>query len=438
MKRNILLLSSIIIFMSQVFCVVHAQEQPVIRDSIYSNILQEKRAIEIKLPDAYKAESTNKYDVIYVTDGEWAMTPFSFIYKWAEDEDFVPPAIIVSIPNRYIEERNQRDRDFLPVHVPHTEIYGGDFSGIPKENNGVLGIDLEWDMKNQFYKIAKIYRGQNWHSGRISPLTLPGLNIKEGDYLQSIDGTVLKEDINPYALLVIKADTIVTLSIHSKPTFKDSKEVKLKPIPISENDVNFLRYNDWVWSNIEKVDKATDRKVGYIHIPDTFFEGLEFFFRYFYPQVHKQALIVDIRFNSGGFPPFYMIERMNGKLYFTSQLPFGRVSTPGFHGPEICITNQWAEAGGDMFVSIFRQSNSGLTIGNRTCGTLAATGARQLLDGGVVIFPAIGGIVDQNSQKVIENIGVSPDVEVINRPDDLTHGKDLQLERSIEEIMKKL
>ena len=91
-----------------------------------------------------------------------------------------------------------------------------------------------------------------------------------------------------------------------------------------------------------------------------------------------------------------------------------------------------------MFVSIFRQSNSGLTIGNRTCGTLAATGGRKLLDGGIVIFPAIGGIIDHHSQKAIENIGVSPDVEVINRPDDLVQGKDLQLERSVEEIMKKL
>jgi predicted alpha/beta superfamily hydrolase len=127
MKKIILALSLslILIFISQVFCVVYAQDHPVISDSIYSGVLKEQRSIKIQLPEAYKPGSTDKYEVIYVTDGEWAMHPFSFIYKWAQDENYVPPAILVAIPNTYINKANQRDRDFLPVHVPEPAISGG-------------------------------------------------------------------------------------------------------------------------------------------------------------------------------------------------------------------------------------------------------------------------------------------------------------------------
>jgi tricorn protease len=329
---------------------------------------------------------------------------------------------------------------FAELGHSHTEIKGGDFPKISKENNGVLGIDLEWDTKNQFYKIAKIYRGQNWDSDRISPFTLPGLNIQEGDYLLSIDGTVLKEGVNPYALLVNKADSTVSVCIHSKPTFKDSQTVKVKPVPVSE-DGNFLRYNDWVWNNIEKVNKATGGKVGYIHVPDTYYPGLESFFRYYYSQMTKQALIIDIRFNAGGFSPYSLVERLNRQHVFNFRLPHGKAPVsepdPGFFGSKVCIANEWSESGGDMFAAIFRQLNSGLIIGKRTAGSLSSTGGFRLIDGGIIIYP-VQGPQDFNGNRFIENIGVSPDIEVTNRPEDMGRGKDMQLMRSIEEIMKKL
>lgn len=118
-------LASVLIFIAGIFCAAYAQEHPVISDSIYSGVLKEQRSVKILLPESYKAGSSDKYEVIYVTDGEWAMDPFSFVYKWAQGENFVPPAIIVAIPNRYIDKANQRDRDFLPIHVPDLAISGG-------------------------------------------------------------------------------------------------------------------------------------------------------------------------------------------------------------------------------------------------------------------------------------------------------------------------
>jgi predicted alpha/beta superfamily hydrolase len=124
MKRTILS-TLIIILATQVFGFVAAQERHPISDSLYSNVLKEQRPIKVLVPETYKPGSDEKYEVIFITDGEWAMDPFSFVYKWAQDEKYVPPAILVSIPNRYVDNKNQRDRDFLPVHVPNPEISGG-------------------------------------------------------------------------------------------------------------------------------------------------------------------------------------------------------------------------------------------------------------------------------------------------------------------------
>jgi predicted alpha/beta superfamily hydrolase len=116
-------LSLIILFIVQGS--VSAQDNSVISDSLYSNILKEQRSIKILLPESYKPGSTEKYEVIYLTDGEWVVNLFPFIYKFAKDENYVPPAIIVAVPNTYLKKANQRDRDFLPVQVAEPAISGG-------------------------------------------------------------------------------------------------------------------------------------------------------------------------------------------------------------------------------------------------------------------------------------------------------------------------
>jgi len=333
------------------------------------------------------------------------------------------------------------ERMFAELGHSHVELYGGDESEISKEKNGSLGIDLGWDTAKRRYRIAKIYRGQNWNPHRISPLTLPGMNVKEGDYLLSIDGTILKKNVNPFSLLVNKAGKTVSLKIHSKPSPKDSRTLKVKPVLLEERELNFLRYNDWVLSNIEKVNRASGGKIGYIHIPDTYLAGIEAFFRYFHPQIHKQALIVDVRYNSGGYAPFWMIERLNRKIIFNWHLPHGKASErspdPLCPGPKVCIANEWAESGGDMFVESFRQLNAGLIIGKRTAGSLASTSGYYLMDKGIVISPSKGPF-NSRGKFFIENIGVSPDIEVTNHPDEMLNGSDAQLERGIQELLKQL
>ena len=330
---------------------------------------------------------------------------------------------------------------FSELGQSHAEIKGGEMPQLPASKIGLLGVDLEWDPGQRLYKIAKIYRGRNGEAGMESPLTLPGLNINTGDYLLAIDGTPLEERTNPGALLVDKAGENVVLTIHDKPTWTGARNVSVQATSFSESQGDRLRYNDWVLGNIEKVSRATGGKVGYIHIPDTSYSGMASFFRYFYAQVHKEGLIVDVRFNSGGYSPYWMIERLNRSMIYYSRFPYGKAPmkepATGFFGPKACLINEWAESGGENYASIFRLINGGPLIGRRTAGNLASARGFYLLDGGVVVYPAEG---KQNGrgEDFVENIGVFPDLEVANRPDDLVRGRDPQLERGIQEIMKRL
>ena len=136
-----------------------------------------------------------------------------------------------------------------------------------------------------------------------------------------------------------------------------------------------------------------------------------------------------------------MIERLNRKLIYYSHLPYGKASIkepdPGFFGAKLCITNEWAESGGEVFAATFRLMNCGPVVGQRTSGNLASTGGSRLIDGGVVVYPAEGKY-NGKGDSVIENSGVSPDIDVSNRPDEMIQGRDPQLERGIQEIMSKL
>ena len=330
---------------------------------------------------------------------------------------------------------------FAELGQSHLEINGGDLPDIPQTRNGILGIDLELDPNTQLYRISKIYRGQDGNPERSSPLMQPGMNIKAGDYLLAIDGAPLREGINPDSLLENKAGATVALTIHEKPAMAGARTVKVKAAEFSGHYGDILRYTDWVLNNMGKVNRATGGKVGYIHIPDTYYSGMESFFRYYYPQLDKQALIMDIRFNSGGYPPYWMIERMNRKLLYYSHLPHGKASIkepdPGFFGAKLCIANEWAESGGEVLAAAFRLTNCGLLIGRRTSGNLASTGGFRLIDGGSVVYPAEGKQNDIG-ESVIENAGVFPDIDVSNRPDEVIRGGDPQLERGIQEIMSKL
>jgi tricorn protease len=324
------------------------------------------------------------------------------------------------------------------LSIGHAYIEGGDFEMPKRQTVALPGAKIELDAASDRYRIAKIYRGQNEEETYRSPLTEVGVDAHEGDYILAIDGEDLTAEKNPYQLLRNKANRPVQLTLNAKPSPDGARRVSYKPITTERN----LIYLDWVARNREAVAKATSGRVGYIHIPDMGGPGIREFVKFYYPQIRKEALIVDVRGNGGGNISQMLIERLRRELLGTS---FDRGSdytrtypAQVFYGPKVCLINETSASDGDIFPYMFKQAGLGPLIGKRTWGgVVGITGRGPLLDGGTVFVPEFA-TASAEGKWVIEGHGVDPDIVVENEPASIIAGRDTQLERGISEVMKAL
>ena len=319
----------------------------------------------------------------------------------------------------------------------HTYVGGGDFPDLHPINVGLLGADYEVDKATGMYRIKKIYPGENWDQKVRSPLTEPGVNVKEGDYLVAINGRALKAPQTPYELMVNTVNETVTLTINSKPSEEGSHTVQVKPIG-DEYDLHEL---NWIEGNRKKVEAATKGRVGYVYLPDMGAPGLDEFVKQYFPQVRKEGLIFDVRYNGGGFVDQLIFARLRRVLaamqsarnFESNPFPF-----PVANAYMACITNHYAASDGDFFSYFFKQYKLGPLIGERTWGGVRGIrGQMPLIDGGYITRPEFA-LYGLDSKWLIENKGVQPDVVVENRPDLVVKGQDPQLEKAIEMVMKEI
>lgn len=339
-----------------------------------------------------------------------------------------------------VERRS--DLDFIlgeligEVNAGHCYVNSGDEPKVKRISSGLLGCRFE-DTGDKYYKINDILKGENWHKSFRSPLDEFGVGVQEGDYLISIDGIEVTTKDNPYKYLENKGDKVVTVEVNSKPTDKGAKTFEVKTIT-KEHDL--LAY-DWVRKNREYVDKMSDGKIGYIWLPNTLFEGNRELYKWFYPQTIKEALIIDDRYNGGGFIPSMMIKLLERKTlnYWDRR---GTQPTPdplfSHDGPKVTLINGYSSSGGDAFPYYFRTLGLGKLIGERTWGGLIGiSGNPHFIDGGSMNIPTFR-ITDTDGNWIIENEGVSPDINVIDRPDAMAKGNDPTLEAAVNELLKEL
>ena len=275
------------------------------------------------------------------------------------------------------------------LNIGHSYVGGGEVPEVEKVPIGLLGATFELDKKSGFYKITKIYEGRNWEEATRSPLTEPGINVKEGDYLIAIDGQNLTAENNPFKLLTNKANQYVTLKISSSPSEKDAKEYTVKTI----KNENKLIYYNWVEHNRRYVEEKTSGKVGYIHIPDMGVDnGLIEFAKYFYPQARKESLIVDDRYNGGGNVSPMIIERLRREFVVAkgarNQEYIYTNPDAVITGPIVCLINELSASDGDLFPYQFKKLGIGKLIGKRSWGgVIGIRGSNPFLDGGYLYKP---------------------------------------------------
>ncbi|MBK9517182.1 MAG: PD40 domain-containing protein [Anaeromyxobacter sp.] len=320
----------------------------------------------------------------------------------------------------------------------HTYVGGGDMARPERVPVGTLGADLTLDAAAGRWRIGRILPAQPWIEGRATPLAAPGVKVAEGDYLLAIDGRELTGRDEPYRLLAQTPGRTVTLTVNGAPTAKGAREVSVQPLP-NEWD---LRYFDWVETNRQKVEQASGGRIGYLHIPDMGGRGLTEFIRQFYAQSAKAGLVVDVRANGGGFVSQMILERLRRRLMGMSnmrgQKPF-TYPNAAVSGPMAAIANQYSASDGDIFPHFFRAYGLGPVVGQRTWGGVVGIRGTYsgMVDGGYSNVAEFG-MYDLQRRWIIENEGVAPDLEVDNLPADLVAGRDPQLERAVEEVLKQI
>jgi len=323
------------------------------------------------------------------------------------------------------------------LEAGHTYVVAGDEPRAERVEGGKLGAELELDPGSGRFRVARIYAGENWDDVYRSPLTEPGVGVAEGDYVLAIDGEPLRHPDNPYRLLEGKAGAQVELTVAPTPETAGARKVTVRPIA----DEKYLRYVDWVKSRMELTERLSGGRVGYVHLPDTAVDGNRMLQKLFYAQVTRPALIVDDRYNGGGFIPDRMIEyfRRSTMAYWTRR-DVGSTRTPTFahDGPKVMLINGYSSSGGDALPYFFRQAGLGPLVGTRTWGGLIGiSGAPPLVDGGAVLPPTFR-IYDTEGNWVVENEGVAPDVEVIDLPEVRIRGGDPSIEKAVEMLLEEL
>jgi len=323
------------------------------------------------------------------------------------------------------------------LNVGHAYVNSGDRPSINRIPLGLLGATFSRD-KSGYYKIDSILSGQSWNKTLVSPLRAPGLNVKAGEYIISINGTSMKNVANLYETLIGKAGQLIEIEVSSQPSTSNLRKLLVKPIA----DESSLYYHEWVQQNIAKVTAASGGRIGYVHIPDMGPEGLNQFARYFYPQLDKEALIIDDRGNGGGNVSPMIIERLLRHPGLGTMARNGKTASikPDAHvGPKVCLIDQYSASDGDLFPWQFQYHKIGPLIGQRTWGgVVGINNTLPFIDGGDMRKPEFAHFAADGSAFVIEGEGVHPDIEVANDPYSEYKGIDTQLTEGIKVLLEEL
>lgn len=321
------------------------------------------------------------------------------------------------------------------LNAGHCYVNQGDAQSVDRVPVGLLGCEFKAD--GNYYKISRIFEGQNWNSRLRSPLTEPGIDVKTGTYLLAIDGVPVRTKDNPYKFLENKADRLVTLLINDKPELDGARKVVVKTIA-SELA---LRHFSWVLRNRAIVDSLSGGKIGYIYVPNTSFPGFREFYSGWYSQFNKDGLIIDDRYNGGGSIPYPMARDLAQKaLHFWTRrnMPLYTTPFPVHEGPKVMLINGRSSSGGDAFPTYFRLLKAGPLMGQKTWGGLIGySGSPRFVDGGGMAVPAFA-YVNKQGKWDVEYYGVSPDIEVFDDPALIFQGREPMLEKAVEHILQEL
>lgn len=317
----------------------------------------------------------------------------------------------------------------------HVFISGGDIPRPGYVPVGLLGADYATDKGR--YRFARVYDGENWNPDLRAPLTQPGVNVKAGEYLLSVNGRDVRAPEEIYGFFEATAEKQTVLKVGPEPDGKGSREVTVIPVRSEMG----LRRLAWIEDNRRKVDKLSGGRLAYVYLPDTAEGGFTSFNRYYFAQIGKEGAVIDERFNQGGLIADYIIDYMKRPLmgYFAARDGADYATPVGsIYGPKVMLINEYAGSGGDMMPWLFRAAGIGPLVGTRTWGGLVGMNfGAALMDGGYTGAPQ-SGFWNPNGTWDVENHGVDPDIMVEQDPAAVRDGGDPQLEKAVKVCLELL
>ncbi len=322
------------------------------------------------------------------------------------------------------------------LNCGHTYVLPGELPEVPRDEVGVLGCELE--AADGHYRIKTVFDGENWNDSTRNPLRAPGVDVSAGDYLLAIDGHSLTSDDNPYRFLDGKAGHTVTLLVNDRPQAFGARTVRVKA---AASELG-MRYVTWVHHNRALVDRLSGGRIGYVHVPNTAIEGHRELFEGWRAQARaKDAMIIDDRYNGGGFVPEDMAFEI-GQPILNWWARRHRELEPqpeyAFEGPRVMLINGYSSSGGDCFPYYFRELGLGTLMGQRTWGGLVGYSfSPRLVDGGGLSVPSFA-FVNPKGEWDVEAYGVEPDVEVFDDPTAIVKGHEPMLEAAVAQLLKTL
>lgn len=320
--------------------------------------------------------------------------------------------------------------------VGHSYLTGtGDAPGEDPVPVGLLGADFA--VEDGRYRIKRIYTGENWNPDLRAPLSAPGIQVAEGDYLLEVNGRPLVPPTNLYSLFEGTAGRQTLIRVNKTPSMEGSRVVTVIPVASEEG----LRTRAWIEDNRRLVDRLSGGRLAYVWLPNTAGPGYNYFTRYYYAQQDKEGAIIDERYNHGGMVADYIVNELDRKLMGYFAQPDGQPATSpiaGIYGPKVMIINESAGSGGDALPYMFHLRKLGPLVGTRTWGGLVGTlGVPPTIDGGGITAPTLA-FYDLSGRWAVENEGVAPDIEVEYTPADVIKGHDPQLERAVQLALRLL
>ena len=322
------------------------------------------------------------------------------------------------------------------VGASHFRVAGGDEGPPPapvREAAG-LGADLVADPLTGRYRFARIYRGDLRPDDR-APLGLE-TDVIEGDALLAVDGKELYTSEGLDEVLAKTTGPALELTVS-----RGSTGLRHDVAVLPTDDEGGLRQADWIATRRALTHKLSEGQVGYIYLTDMGEAGAEQFARQFQSAPTKSGLVIDVRFNRGGYLSPMLIEDLMRHRYgdFVNR-EGGREGRPVqvVAGPKAVLVNGYSVSDAENFAQMFKQTKLGVLVGTRTMGgVLGVAGAWHLLDGGIVAIP-FSQLMDDRDHRMIEGRGVIPDIVVDDLGARVDADQDPQLSTAISNILHKL